>query len=120
MRGSIVSRGLTPGSRSPLRTTTRSPDRRGSSRGLTCVSASTRLPSAGDGEGGGVTEANLTKQIEHVVNDLTKEFGEAVGLDKVREEVMSVYGRLAQAPIRQFVPALTRRIAREELLRKAM
>jgi hypothetical protein len=58
-------------------------------------------------------------QIESLVVDLTREFGDAVGHERVREEVMRVYGRFSRAPIRQFVPVLTRRIAREQLLRKA-
>jgi hypothetical protein len=35
--------------------------------------------------------------------------------DKIRDEVMSVYQRFDKAPIRQFVPVLTRKIARDEL-----
>jgi hypothetical protein len=56
-------------------------------------------------------------QIDSLVIDLTKEFGDRVGPDRVREEVMRIYGRFSTSPIRQFVPVLTRRIAREELLR---
>lgn len=56
-------------------------------------------------------------QIDSLVVDLTKEFGDRVGPERVREEVMRVYGRFMTSPIRQFVPVLTRRIAREELLR---
>jgi hypothetical protein len=56
-------------------------------------------------------------QIDSLVLDLTKEFGDRVGPDRVREEVMRIYGRFSSSPIRQFVPVLTRRIAREELLR---
>ena len=56
-------------------------------------------------------------QIDSLVVDLTKEFGDRVGPDRVRDEVMRVYGRFSASPIRQFVPVLTRRIAREELLR---
>jgi len=54
-------------------------------------------------------------QIESLVVDLTKEFKNAVGSDKIRDEVKSVYQRFDKAPIRQFVPVLTRKIAREEL-----
>jgi hypothetical protein len=54
-------------------------------------------------------------QIESLVFDLTREFENAVGLDKIRDEVMSVYQRFDKAPIRQFVPVLTRKIARDEL-----
>jgi hypothetical protein len=56
-------------------------------------------------------------QIDSLVVDLTSEFGEQVGPDKVREEVMRVYGRFSTSPVRQFVPVLTRRIVRQELLR---
>ena len=54
-------------------------------------------------------------QIESLVFDLTREFENAVGSDKIPDEVMSVYQRFDKAPIRQFVPVLTRKIAREEL-----
>jgi hypothetical protein len=57
-------------------------------------------------------------QIEGIVDDLTEEFGRRIGPKQVRDEVMRVYGRFSRAPIQQFVPVLTRRIAREELLRK--
>jgi len=57
-------------------------------------------------------------QIEEIVDDLTEEFGRRIGPTQVHEEVMRVYGRLSSAPIQQFVPVLTRRIAREELLRR--
>jgi len=57
--------------------------------------------------------------MESLVVDLTREFREAIGSDRVHEEVTRVYGRLEKAPIRLYVPVLTRRIAREELLRKA-
>ena len=56
-------------------------------------------------------------QIDSLVVDLTIEFGEQVGPDKVLEEVMRVYGRFSTSPVRQFVPVLTRRIVRQELLR---
>lgn len=56
-------------------------------------------------------------QIDSLVVDLTKEFGDRVGPERVREEVMRVYGRFTASSIRQYVPVLTRRIAREELLR---
>jgi hypothetical protein len=56
-------------------------------------------------------------QIDSLVVDLTKEFGDRVGPERVRAEVMRIYGRFSTSPIRQFVPVLTRRIAREQLLR---
>ena len=56
-------------------------------------------------------------QIEEIVHDLTQEFGERVGPKQVHDEVMRVYGRFSGSPIQQFVPVLTRRIAREELRR---
>jgi hypothetical protein len=56
-------------------------------------------------------------QIDSLVVDLTKEFGDLVGPERVRTEVMRVYGRFSTSPIRQYVPVLTRRIAREELLK---
>ena len=54
-------------------------------------------------------------QIDSLVVDLTREFGDRVGPDRVRQEVMRIYGRFTASPIRQFVPVLTRRLAREEL-----
>ena len=56
-------------------------------------------------------------QIDSLVVDLTKEFGDRIGPERVKEEVMRVYGRFSTSPIRQYVPVLTRRIARQELLR---
>lgn len=58
-------------------------------------------------------------QIDAIVEDLSQEFGDRFGREQVQHEVMRVYGRFSQAPIQQFVPVLTRRIAREELLRQA-
>jgi len=57
-------------------------------------------------------------QIEVIVDDLTEEFGQRIGAKQVHDEVMRVYGRFSAAPIQQFVPVLTRRIAREHLLRR--
>ena len=56
-------------------------------------------------------------QIEEIVDDLTEEFGDRVEPKIVQDEVKGVYGRSSGAPIQQYVPVLTRRIAREELLR---
>ena len=56
-------------------------------------------------------------QIEHLVVDLTRELGERVGPERVRQEVLRVYNGFSKAKIRQYVPVLTRRIVREELLR---
>ena len=58
-------------------------------------------------------------QIDEIVDDLSREFGDRIERKQVQDEVMRVYGRFSKAPIKQFVPVLTRRIAREELLRKA-
>jgi hypothetical protein len=66
-------------------------------------------------EGGSGLALDDQAQIESLVVDLTKEFENAVGSDKIRDEVISDYQRFDKAPIRQFVPVLTRRIAREEL-----
>ena len=66
-------------------------------------------------EGGSGLALDDQAQIESLVVDLTKEFRNAVGSDKIRDEVKSVYQRFDKAPIRQFVPVLTRKIAREEL-----
>jgi hypothetical protein len=57
-------------------------------------------------------------QIEEIVEDLSKEFGDHVGRRQIQDRVMRVYGRFSKAPIQQFVPVLTRRIAREELLKR--
>ena len=56
-------------------------------------------------------------QIDHLVVELTRELGERVGPERVRQEVTRVYNGFSKAKIRQYVPVLTRRIAREELLR---
>ena len=56
-------------------------------------------------------------QIDHLVVDLTRELGERVGPNTVRDEVKKVYDSFARAKIRQYVPALTRKIVREQLLK---
>jgi len=56
-------------------------------------------------------------QIDHLVRDLTRELGEQVGPETVRQEVVRVYSSFSSAKIRQYVPVLTRRIVREGLLR---
>jgi len=56
-------------------------------------------------------------QIDSLVVDLTKEFDGRVGSERIRQEVMRIYGRFTASPIRQYVPVLTRRMAREELLK---
>ena len=56
-------------------------------------------------------------QIEHLVVDLTRELGEQVGPETIRKEVTRVFNGFSEAKIRQYVPVLTRRIAREGLLR---
>jgi len=60
---------------------------------------------------------DVKHQIEQVVDDLSREFGDQLGRKRVEDRVKSVYGRFSKAPIQQFVPVLTRRIAREELLK---
>jgi hypothetical protein len=65
-----------------------------------------------------MAQNSVNHQIEGIVDDLSEEFGDQVGRKQVQERVMRVYGQLSKAPIQQFVPVLTRRIAREEL-RKA-
>ena len=56
-------------------------------------------------------------QIEHLAIELIRELGEQVGPETIREEVTRVYGRFTAARIRQYVPVLTRRIVREQLIR---
>jgi hypothetical protein len=56
--------------------------------------------------------------IDHVVEDLAKEFGDRVDPIQVREEVDRAYGELSRGRIKAFVPALTRKVAREQLLRR--
>jgi len=56
-------------------------------------------------------------QIDSLVVDLTKEFDGRVGSERIRQGVMRIYGRFTASPIRQYVPVLTRRMAREELLK---
>jgi hypothetical protein len=54
-------------------------------------------------------------QIEHLVIDLTRELGEHVSPETIRQEVTGVYDSFNAAKIRQYVPVLTRRIVREHL-----
>ena len=56
-------------------------------------------------------------QIEHLVIELTRELGEQVGPETIRDEVTRVYNSFNAAKIRQYVPVLTGRIAREQLIR---
>jgi hypothetical protein len=62
-----------------------------------------------------LAEPNIEQQIEGVVADLTREFEEKVPPDRVREQVMSHYGRLAHSKIMTYVPLLTRRASRDSL-----
>jgi hypothetical protein len=55
-------------------------------------------------------------QIEHLVIDLTRELGEHVGLETIRQEATRVYDSFNAAKIRQYVPVLTRRIVRQHLI----
>jgi hypothetical protein len=64
-----------------------------------------------------MAENVVNHQIEEIVEDLSQEFGDQIGRRQLQDRVMRVYGRFSKAPIQQFVPVLTRRIAREELLR---
>jgi hypothetical protein len=56
-------------------------------------------------------------QIEHLMIDLTRELGEQVGPETIRNEVKRVYNSFEAAKIRQYVPVLTRRIVREQFIR---
>ena len=56
-------------------------------------------------------------QIEHLVVELTRELGEQVGPETIRDDVTRVYNSFNAAKIRRYVPVLTRRIVREHLVR---
>jgi hypothetical protein len=56
-------------------------------------------------------------QIEHLASDLIRELGEQVRPETIRQEVKRVYDCFNAAKIRQYVPVLTRRIVREQLIR---
>jgi hypothetical protein len=58
---------------------------------------------------------DIDQQIDGVVDELTTEFGEKVGRDRVREQVMTDYRRFAGSRVMTFVPILTERSARESL-----
>ena len=61
-----------------------------------------------------VHAADEARQLEHVRDDLTREFA-ALPPTVVDAQVAKVVERLERAPVRSFVPALVRRGAREEL-----
>jgi hypothetical protein len=68
--------------------------------------------------GGTVVRLDDQDQIEHLVIDLTRELGEQeIPAETIRQEVTRVYGSFTAARIRQYVPVLTRRIVREQLIR---
>jgi uncharacterized membrane protein len=60
---------------------------------------------------------NVNQRVDAIVDDLSREFANQIERKQVEDRVMRVYGRLSKARIQQFVPVLTRRIARKELLR---
>jgi hypothetical protein len=66
---------------------------------------------------GAVVSPDDQDQIEHLVIDLTRELGERVGPETIRNDVTRVYDSFNTAKIRQYVPVLTRKIVREHLIR---
>jgi hypothetical protein len=66
---------------------------------------------------GGAVSADDQDQIEHMAIDLIRELGDEVGPETIRQEVTRVYDSFTAARIRQYVPVLTRRIVREQLIR---
>jgi hypothetical protein len=62
-----------------------------------------------------VPQPEIAQQLDAVVVDLTNEFGERLGRERVREQVMAAYDRLSRARIKTFIPVLTRKIARDSL-----
>jgi len=62
-----------------------------------------------------IKPVDIEQQINGVVTELTNEFGEKVGNDRVRQQVMADYGRFAESKIKTFVPILTKRSARQQL-----
>jgi hypothetical protein len=66
---------------------------------------------------GGAVSADDQDQIDHLAIDLIRELGQQVGPETIRQEVARVYDTFNAAKIRQYVPVLTRRIVREQLMR---
>jgi hypothetical protein len=66
---------------------------------------------------GAVVSLDDQDQIENLVIDLTRELGEQVEPETIRDDVTRVYDSFNAAKIRQYVPVLTRRIVREHLTR---
>jgi hypothetical protein len=66
---------------------------------------------------GGAVSPDDQDQIDHLAIDLIRELGQQVGPETIRQEVARVYDSFNAAKIRQYVPVLTRRIVREELMR---
>jgi len=64
-----------------------------------------------------VPPQEIAQQLDAVVVDLTNEFGERVGRERVRQQVMDAYAKFSRARIKTFVPLLARRIARDSLRR---
>ncbi len=60
------------------------------------------------------SRADETRQIQHVQEDLMREFA-ALPAALVAEQVNEVAQGFRQAPVRSFVPVLVRRGARERL-----
>jgi len=58
---------------------------------------------------------DIDQQINSVVDELTSEFGQKVGRERVREQVMTDYRRLSGSKVMTFVPILTERSARASL-----
>jgi hypothetical protein len=58
--------------------------------------------------------ADETRQIEHVREDLVREFA-ALPEDVIDQEVSALVRSFTRAPVRSFVPVLVRREARERL-----
>jgi hypothetical protein len=58
-------------------------------------------------------------RIEHVVDVLTAEFADRRARAEVESAVADVLAELAGAPIRDFVPSLVERAARQRLLRQS-
>jgi hypothetical protein len=58
---------------------------------------------------------DIEQQIDGVVAELSDEFGEKLGRDRVREQLMTDYRRFADSKVMTFVPILTERKARASL-----
>ena len=61
------------------------------------------------------SDTDETKAIEHVVDELAADYRGTYDVDQVAAAVHTIHERFDGQPIRDFVPLLVERTAREEL-----